>query len=300
MKSRGGRIPAGSALLCCLILCFGVRMDAGPKAAEDQTILWAVDGYTLHQGIHDAQVYWWTLSENWEDTGFLFCAEGILPPENARACLSAGETVPGYLPMQGDIRLRADALYGLCAMNTDYPLKGGILLTQGYWDEEEEDRQKQIIWPYRKENTSGYTLGMDEKNEHLLGLSVDLQLTGKINRGEKDPLKRNETGRWLAENMWRYGFIYQPENETCDGIHLRYVGRSHARMMHIMNMPLEEYLTFLQQQKTVTLMHGATMIACVQCVTEDTEFVAVPQGMRREISRDNRGNIILCFTAEGM
>lgn len=98
--------------------------------------------------------------------------------------------------------------------------------------------------------------------------------------------------------MWRYGYVYQAEFDGCEAIHLRYVGRGHARMMHILGMNLEEYLSFLRQNKTVTLMHGETMIACVQCVTEEEEYVQIPQGMRREISRDNQGNIILFYSAE--
>lgn len=300
MKTGKGSVQAGSAILCFVMLWAGMRMLPDGKAGKERTVLCRKDVYTIYAGI-EGETYPWPLHNSWQDTGYFYCADGIQRAESAEKCISMRETVGSYVPMEGDVLLRPDALYALCDMQNDYPLQEGVRFSRGYMTEAEQNIwQAQAREKYKKLGMPAVSCPVPAggKSEHQLGTAVDVQLTGRLNMNEKNPLKRNETGRWLWENMWRYGFVYDADFDGCEAIHLRYVGRGHARMMHLLNMNHEEYLSFLQQNKTVTLMHGETMIACVLCVTEGEETVLLPQGMRREISRDNRGNIILYCWAE--
>lgn len=300
MNTGKGSIGAGAAFLCFLMLWTGVKMLPDAQTNEARAVLCQHDVYTICQGMA-GDAYSWQLCDTWQDTGFLFCADGVQPAKSPETCISMRGTVGGYVPVDGDVLLRPDALYALCDMQNDYSLQEGLRFYQGYVTEDEQNiLQAQAKDTYAQLGVPAENCPVPPggKSEHQLGLSVDVQLTGKLNMREEDPLKRNKTGQWLLENMWQYGFVYSKDFDGCDAIHLRYVGRGHARMMHMLEMDMEEYLAFLRENKTVTLMRGETMIACVQCVTEGDETVLVPQGMRKEISRDNRGNIILYCWAE--
>lgn len=300
MKTGKGSVKAGTAFLCCLMLWAGVQMLPEENEAKEQTVLFRKDVYTLLEG-NKGETYTWSLDEPWQDTGYLACADGVQHAGSEEICISMRKTAGGYVPLEGDVLLRPDALYALCDMQNDYPLREGVCFFRGYLtDEEQYGWREEALQRYSQLGMPGSScpVPVAGKSEHQLGLAVDVKLTGKLNMAEKEPLKRNETGRWLAENMWRYGFVCDEELNFCDAIHLRYVGKGHAWMMNLLGMGMEEYLIFLQEKKTVTLMHGETMIACVQCVTENASFVTVPQGMRRQMSRDNRGNIILYCWAE--
>lgn len=300
MKTSAGSVRAGGALLCFVLLWAGLKMLPEKETRAERIVLCQKDMYTICAGTA-GDTYAWPLGDSRQGTGYLFCADGIQPAESAEKCISMRETVGGYVPLEGDVLLRPDALYALCDMQNDYPLREGISFFRGYLTEDEQNIWQAEVWEkYEKLGAAAVSCPVPDggKSEHQLGLAVDVQLTGKLDMSEKNPLKRNNTGRWLYENMWRYGFVYDENYDACEDIHLRYVGRGHAGMMHLLGMNLREYLDFLQENKTVTLMHGETMIACVQCVTEGEEWVLLPQGMRKEISRDNRGNIILYCWAE--
>ena len=58
---------------------------------------------------------------------------------------------------------------------------------------------------------------------------------------------------WLAENAWRYGFIYRypAGSEDITGVnnepwHYRYVGREYAEMIYQSGLTLEEFLAQYQ------------------------------------------------------
>ena len=79
-------------------------------------------------------------------------------------------------------------------------------------------------------------------SEHQLGLGVDINADGINSYGY-------EVYNWLAQNAYRYGFIYRyPENKvTITGIanepwHYRYVGVNAATEIYKRGICLEEYL----------------------------------------------------------
>lgn len=300
MMAGKGSVQAGSTFLCCLILWAVTQGMAGENEMQSQPVLCQNGVYAIYEGVK-GDTYPWSFREKWQDTGYLARADGMQPAKSEEACLSMRETAGGYVPLDGDVLLRPDALYALCAMQNDYPLEEGVQFFRGYLTEEEQNAWRaDAVIRRSKALPAGKACPVPEggKSEHQLGLAADVKLTGKLNMKEKDPLRRNATGLWLAENMWRYGYVYDADYDGCEAIHLRYVGKGHARMMHLLDMNMAEYLDFLQKHKAVTLMHGETMIASVQCVTEGDENVQLPQGMRWDMSRDNQGNIILYCWAE--
>ena len=91
------------------------------------------------------------------------------------------------------------------------------------------------------------TVALPGTSEHQLGLAVDLMDESYPYLNEAQ--EWTETQRWLMDNCWRYGFILRYPNGTSDitGIiyepwHYRYVGEEYAKIIHEMDLTLEEYL----------------------------------------------------------
>ena len=89
----------------------------------------------------------------------------------------------------------------------------------------------------------------DRYDEHITGLAVDMH-----NCTVSDvSFKNTDAFRWLEENCWKFGFIIRyPEGKAAlTGVsfrpwQFRYVGRSHAKIIHENNLCLEEYLEGLK------------------------------------------------------
>ncbi len=91
-------------------------------------------------------------------------------------------------------------------------------------------------------------------SEHQTGLAVDIIDTA-YNLDLLEGFKDTEAGKWLAENCTRFGFIlrFEQEKEDVTGIiyepwHFRFVGRYHATRMAELDMCLEEYIEFLNEE----------------------------------------------------
>lgn len=84
-------------------------------------------------------------------------------------------------------------------------------------------------------------------SEHQLGTAIDVRPIGA--RSVDESFGETETGLWLAEHSWEYGFILtHPEGSedlTCfvySPNHFRYVGIELAKRVHDSNLTLREYL----------------------------------------------------------
>ena len=91
-------------------------------------------------------------------------------------------------------------------------------------------------------------------SEHQTGLVVDIIDTA-YNLDLLEGFKDTEAGKWLAENCTRFGFIlrFEKDKEDITGIiyepwHFRFVGRYHATRMAELDMCLEEYIEFLNEE----------------------------------------------------
>ena len=87
------------------------------------------------------------------------------------------------------------------------------------------------------------------ESEHHSGLAADIKVDGYAQRR----FIMSKTGKWMAENAHRYGFIirYPLWGEKRTGVdyepwHLRYVGIPHAELIYRQKITLEEYLDTLE------------------------------------------------------
>lgn len=92
-------------------------------------------------------------------------------------------------------------------------------------------------------------------SEHQLGTAIDYRPLGQTT--VDDSFGESNTGQWLAENSWKYGFIMSyPAGEeavTChryEPWHFRYVGIELANRIHMTGLTLREYLWHWQTAGT--------------------------------------------------
>ena len=86
------------------------------------------------------------------------------------------------------------------------------------------------------------------QSEHHTGLAFDLNVPGYYFSDTAQYL-------WILENCWDYGFVlrYTDEKQDITGFmgeewHVRYVGVEHSKNMQLLDMCLEEYIDYLNQQ----------------------------------------------------
>ena len=208
-----------------------------------------------------------------------------------------------YLPAEEETALRAEAIYALCEMEMEHPLEDGTVLTVGAVScaQQEEmlreafDRYARVYPLEEAVSRAREQVPGGGMSEHQTGLAVDVRLTGILELGRENPLERNETGRWISENMWRYGFIQrytrQEEEGVCENVHLRYVGRIHAAAMHALDVSLEKYWALLRETGGLTLEREGRRWAWVVCAPCSDDFtVSVPEGADCAVSMDNDGH----------
>jgi D-alanyl-D-alanine carboxypeptidase len=92
-------------------------------------------------------------------------------------------------------------------------------------------------------------------SEHHLGTTIDVRPIGATDVDET--FGETETGRWLAEHAWEYGFVVSypagVEDVTCykyEPWHLRYLGRDLAARVQTSGLTLREYLWHWQVSGT--------------------------------------------------
>lgn len=128
-------------------------------------------------------------------------------------------------------------------------------------------------------------------SEHQLGLALDLSTSTYSSQSFAD----SDAGQWMAKHAWKYGFIrrYQSDKASMTGIvneawHYRYVGVPHAQIMVENNWCLEEYLDYLQQNGSYTLVTDDASYGIYWTQDEAAEYRDVI-----DLSRDNNGGWII-------
>lgn len=133
-----------------------------------------------------------------------------------------------------------------------------LTLSSGYRSEE---RQEELFQKAVEDNRFlGMNLEMAEAvaaesvaraghSEHNTGLAIDFN-------GVLETFDETPEYRWLQRHAYEYGFVlrYPQEKSELTGIrfepwHFRYVGREHAEKMRLLNLCLEEYVTYLTAQQ---------------------------------------------------
>lgn len=285
----------GWVLMGCLgVMAVAYRGEQTPVKGEIR-VLAKKGAYQVTAGLKEGALH--ALNPAGEkDTGYLRLADRAHPVSEEMGCTSVRGMVGSFLPVEGDIALNTAVIYALCDMQMEYPLEKGAVLIRGHMSPAQQDAwQQEAIGRYRAVGRSQKEA--EEKvpsggcSEHQLGLALDVRLTGPLHMGKHNPLLRNETGQWMAENMHRFGFVYA-EDAACEEIHLRYVGRHHAAMMKRLGLTMAAYRQLLQEKTALTLWEGTEAIACVQWV-EPGQGADILPGMTAEVSSDNRGHYVV-------
>lgn len=291
---------AGLALAAgCLALCFS------PARRPESPVIARAGAYALLRGAPAPAGKTVTADRKTLLQGELLLVSplhplpGDFPQPDTRAVRAL---VGAYLPAAPDALLRKEAIYALCAMETEHPLAGGLTYENGAVSAAQQnslrldafDRFRQVKPLTEAMKKARAAVPGAGESEHQTGFAIDVTLTTPLALGSPDPLLRNEAGKWLAENAWRFGFIrrYAGQNEegACEGIHLRYVGTVHAAAIHALGASLEDYLALLRREGSLTLTKDdapAAYLYCAPCA-EDWLF-PTPEGTSVSFSADNTG-----------
>lgn len=286
----------GWVLMGCLgVMAVAYRGEQTPVKGEIR-VLAKKGTYQVTAGLKEGALH--ALNPAGEkDTGYLRLADRAHPVSEEMGCTSVRGMVGSFLPVEGDMDLLPEVIYALCDMKMDYPLEEGVLLIRGHVGEAAQNAwQTEAAERYRKVGRSTAEAQMrvpaGGESEHQLGLAVDVKLTGTLHMGQKDPLLRNAAGQWLAQHLADYGFVYSPGFSGCEEMHLRYVGKRHARVMDVLGADVAEYGRLLEREGALTLWKEGVAVACVQWA-ESGETISVPEGTETEVSRDNAGHFII-------
>ena len=130
------------------------------------------------------------------------------------------------------VSLRVRIIYSICACaSISVPETSAVrfLIEEGY---PSADARKEALW----------WVAVPRTGEHELGIAPDTNAYTALT-------SREEAYDWLKEHAQRYGFILRYPNGTSGitGIiyepwHYRYVGLGYARIIHDLDVTLEEYL----------------------------------------------------------
>lgn len=290
------------ALIMCLMAWGGMQWGNGLGTNGERSILAGKGDYIVYAGLNEGNREMVQVENLPKANDFLKLVNEEHPGTiETKMTTSVRSMVGSFLPVEDDFALRPEVIYALCDMALDRSLHEEILLLRGYVSpQEQETWQREAAERYQKVGKSREEalrkVPSAGCSDHQSGLAVDIRLTGALQMGQKQPLQRSETGRWLQENMWRYGFVYDRE-AACEEIHLRYVGRQHARVMDVLDMGLESYLALLEAEEELSLEKDGRVLVYVKMLKGENE-VAIPDDMPVELSGDGRGNVVLCGWTE--
>ena len=319
LQPRKRNVPSlalGSAMLLLLAFFYLLRVFPLPNTPLPPVVLGEKDGYSLHRGAPELHGSIVAFSRDQLLQGFLMEVSPLHPLPNdfsAPNIYHVRTMVGSYLPALEGVTLCREAVYALCSIQLEHPLEQGVELARGAlsraqqedWRREAFDRYAKV-YPLNEALNRAYSaVPGGGESEHQLGYALDIALTGPLSLGQRDPLLRNDTGKWLAEHMWRYGWLYRnaPGNSAacgCEGIHLRYVGKIHAAAMHAMNLNLEDYLSLLRSEGKLTLYRNDQAWAHLYCFPCDGNLsIQIPEKTVYQVSSDNTGYAIIAIAANG-
>lgn len=290
------------ALIMCLIAWGGMQWGNGLKADGERRILARKGDYVVYAGLNEGDRERVQVKNLPKADDFLLLVNEEYPGTiETEMTTSVRSMVGSFLPVEEDFALRPEVIYALCDMALDRSLHEEVILIRGYVSPQEQDAwQREAAERYQKVGKSREEalrkVPSAGCSDHQSGLAVDIRLSGVLQMGQKQPLQRSETGKWLQENMWQYGFVQDREG-ACEEIHLRYVGRQHARMMDVLDVGLESYLALLETEEEVSLEKNGRVLVYVKMLKGEDE-VAIPDGMPVELSGDGRDNVVLCGWTE--
>ena len=117
-------------------------------------------------------------------------------------------------------------------------------------------RTQELIYQRKIKNTgsvekASLLVAPPGSSEHQLGLAMDLKC--KTVQNLHPSFAKSKEGQWILENAHRFGFIIRYKEEwtevtgySYEPWHIRYVGITHAQIIHDLDIPLEEYIAALR------------------------------------------------------
>ena len=117
-------------------------------------------------------------------------------------------------------------------------------------------RTQELIYQRKIKNTgsvekASLLVAPPGASEHQLGLAMDLKC--KTVQSLHPSFAKSKEGQWILENAHRFGFIIRYKEEwtevtgySYEPWHIRYVGITHAQIIHDLDIPLEEYIAALR------------------------------------------------------
>lgn len=317
MDKKSCRAASSAVWVCILILLTGVYFHQEDAAAfAPQTLLAEMQSFRLYAGAQvTGEERQYTRRELLQ--GLLLCVSertplpADMPVQQAR---NVRKLIGLYVPVTPDVSLSEETIYALCELCTENPLLRTWIISGMRSPSEQAALQNEVFERYRSQYpvAQALTLAQREaptggKSEHQLNTAFDLQFQGTLEWAYDDPLDRCRDGRWLRENAWRFGFIrrYPPDKVHVTGVnteplHFRYVGKTHALVMQMMDWCLEEYLAALQTYGGLTIASddGAdTYILCRE-MTENGAAFPHPAGYDAAPSADNQGYAVCVLTLD--
>ena len=137
-------------------------------------------------------------------------------------------------------------------------------------------------------------------SEHQTGWALDIRLCESYYLPPDDqPLSASETGRYLLDTCWRYGFIHRYDHHPSpeEAWHFRYVGLPHAEMITALGLPFEKYLDFLHETGTVRYYSQGELKYVILCQPVQGDWqLRRPKGfVTLDASFDNQGWAVAVF-----
>lgn len=140
-------------------------------------------------------------------------------------------------------------------------------------------------------------------SEHQTGYAVDIRLVdGWAEPPHAEALGASKSGAYLLENAWKYGFIYRygeknPHRMAEENYHFRYVGKSNAELMYLLQMTMEEYLALLREKKEIAYFENGLLKYYAVCeeVMQDWLTKVPAEAVTIDVSYDNTGYALAVY-----
>lgn len=312
---RGMRERAGALTLCALLVFIGIFSVSRPAETPSGQLA-ARDGCSVRRGAPPlaGEASAFSREELLRGTLLPVSPKTPLPADFAEPSVRGVRSMVGsYLNAEEDAALTQEMIYALCVMQLEHPMERELRFTQGTVSAaQQESRRRDALARYMRvypvaeavQRTLEAVPGAQE-SEHRLGWAVDIELLGEKTLRGDDALLYTSCGTWLAENMWRYGFIrrYAPGDGAdghCEGIHLRYIGKPHAAAMHALGVGLEAYWELLRREGSLTVSFAAGDYAYIYCVPCDGGATfCLPPRAAYMVSGDGAGYAVLAVAVDG-
>ena len=163
-----------------------------------------------------------------------------------------------------------------------------LCLTSGY-----RDLQKQISL-YEQAVDKSY-VQQPNHSEHQSGLAADIW----VMEVEGDDISQTQTGQWLKENSWQYGYILRYAQDktnitkiSAESWHFRYIGKPHAWFSWKNNLCFEEYISHLKETGGYRATYNGITYTVLYVLPNDG-IVNVPDHANYSISSDNTGGYLI-------